>query len=98
MSCSPALSASASTSGFSRSGKICPDWVPQSSHRYDDKGETAMTNSFRSARRRALSAAAGLLGLGGVALATAQTSMSVSVLEEVVVTAQKFEQKLSETP
>ena len=57
-----------------------------------------MTNSFRSARRRALSAAAGLLGLGGVALATAQTSMSVSVLEEVVVTAQKFEQKLSETP
>jgi iron complex outermembrane receptor protein len=57
-----------------------------------------MTNSFRSARRRALSAAAGLLGLGGVALATAQTSTSVSVLEEVVVTAQKFEQKLSETP
>jgi iron complex outermembrane recepter protein len=57
-----------------------------------------MTNSFRSARRRALSAAAGLLGLGGVAVATAQTSTNVSVLEEVVVTAQKFEQKLSETP
>ena len=32
------------------------------------------------------------------AAATAQTSTSVSVLEEVVVTAQKFEQKLSETP
>ena len=57
-----------------------------------------MTNSTVSARRRALSAAAGLLGLGAVATATAQTSTNVSVLEEVVVTAQKFEQKLSETP
>ena len=57
-----------------------------------------MTNSILSARRRALSAAAGLLGLGGIAAATAQTSTNVSVLEEVVVTAQKFEQKLSETP
>jgi iron complex outermembrane recepter protein len=57
-----------------------------------------MTNSFRSARRRALTAAAGLLGLGAAATATAQTSTNVSVLEEVVVTAQKFEQKLSETP
>ncbi len=57
-----------------------------------------MTNSIRSAPRRALSAAAGLLGLGAVAAATAQTSTNVSVLEEVVVTAQKFEQKLSETP
>ena len=57
-----------------------------------------MTNSFRSARRRALTAAAGLLGFGAAATATAQTSTNVSVLEEVVVTAQKFEQKLSETP
>jgi iron complex outermembrane recepter protein len=57
-----------------------------------------MTNSLHSAPRRALSAAAGLLGLGAVAAATAQTSTNVSVLEEVVVTAQKFEQKLSETP
>ena len=57
-----------------------------------------MTNSIRSAPRRALSAAAGLVGLGAVAAATAQTSTNVSVLEEVVVTAQKFEQKLSETP
>jgi outer membrane receptor protein involved in Fe transport len=57
-----------------------------------------MTNSTVSAPRRALSAAAGLLGLGAVAAATAQTSTNVSVLEEVVVTAQKFEQKLSETP
>ncbi|HET9447096.1 MAG TPA: TonB-dependent receptor, partial [Steroidobacteraceae bacterium] len=57
-----------------------------------------MTNSIRSARRRALSGAAGLLGLGAVAAAAAQTSTSVSVLEEIVVTAQKFEQKLSETP
>ena len=57
-----------------------------------------MTNSFRSARRRALTAAASLFGLGAAATATAQTSTNVSVLEEVVVTAQKFEQKLSETP
>ena len=57
-----------------------------------------MTNSTVSAPRRTLSAAAGLLGLGAVAAATAQTSTNVSVLEEVVVTAQKFEQKLSETP
>jgi iron complex outermembrane recepter protein len=57
-----------------------------------------MTNSILSARRRALTAAAGLLGLGAAATATAQTSANVSVLEEVVVTAQKFEQKLSETP
>ena len=57
-----------------------------------------MTNSFCSARRRALTAAAGLFGLGAAATATAQTSTNVSVLEEVVVTAQKFEQKLSETP
>jgi iron complex outermembrane recepter protein len=57
-----------------------------------------MTNSTVFAPRRALSAAAGLLGLGAVAAATAQTSTNVSVLEEVVVTAQKFEQKLSETP
>jgi iron complex outermembrane recepter protein len=57
-----------------------------------------MTNSTVSAARRALSAAAGLLSLGAVAPVTAQTSTSVSVLEEVVVTAQKFEEKLSETP
>jgi iron complex outermembrane recepter protein len=57
-----------------------------------------MTNSTVAAPRRALSAAAGLMGLGAVAAATAQTSTNVSVLEEVVVTAQKFEQKLSETP
>jgi outer membrane receptor protein involved in Fe transport len=57
-----------------------------------------MTNSLCSASRRALSAAASLLSLGAVAPATAQTSTNVSVLEEVVVTAQKFEQKLSETP
>jgi iron complex outermembrane recepter protein len=57
-----------------------------------------MTNSCFSARRRALTAAASLLGLGAATTATAQTSTSVSVLEEVVVTAQKFEQKLSETP
>ena len=57
-----------------------------------------MTNSIRSARRSALTAAAGLLGLGAAATATAQTSTNVAALEEVVVTAQKFEQKLSETP
>jgi iron complex outermembrane recepter protein len=57
-----------------------------------------MTISTVSARRRGLSAAAGLLGLGVAAAATAQTSTSMSVLEEIVVTAQKFEQKLSETP
>jgi iron complex outermembrane recepter protein len=57
-----------------------------------------MTNSLFSARRRALAAAASLLGLGAAATAPAQTSTNVSVLEEVVVTAQKFEQKLSETP
>jgi outer membrane receptor protein involved in Fe transport len=59
-----------------------------------------MTNRIQSifAARRALSAAAGLLSLGAVAAATAQTSTNVSELEEVVVTAQKFEQKLSETP
>lgn len=57
-----------------------------------------MTNSTVSARRRGLSAAAGLLGLGVAGAATAQTSTSLSVLEEIVVTAQKFEQKLSETP
>ena len=57
-----------------------------------------MTISTVSARRRALSAAAGLLGLGAAATATAQSSTDVSVLEEIVVTAQKFEQKLSETP
>jgi outer membrane receptor protein involved in Fe transport len=57
-----------------------------------------MTNSIRSARRRALTAAASLLGLGAAATATAQTSTNVAALEEVVVTAQKFEQKLSETP
>jgi iron complex outermembrane receptor protein len=57
-----------------------------------------MTNSTVSTPRRTLSAAAGLLGLGAVAAATAQTSTNVSVLEEIVVTAQKFEQKLSETP
>ena len=47
---------------------------------------------------RGLPAAAGLLGLALTAAAPAQTSSSVSVLEEIVVTAQKFEQKLSETP
>jgi iron complex outermembrane recepter protein len=57
-----------------------------------------MTISTVSARRRGLSAAAGLLGFGVAAAATAQISTSVSVLEEVVVTAQKFEEKLSETP
>jgi len=57
-----------------------------------------MTISTAFARRRGLSAAAGLLGCGLAAAATAQTSTSVSVLEEVVVTAQKFEEKLSETP
>ena len=57
-----------------------------------------MTNSIRSARRRALTAAASLLGLGAAATATAQTSTNVAALEEIVVTAQKFEQKLSETP
>ena len=57
-----------------------------------------MTISTVFARRRALSTAAGLLGCGLAATATAQTSTSVSVLEEVVVTAQKFEEKLSETP
>ncbi|HEY7638146.1 MAG TPA: TonB-dependent receptor [Steroidobacteraceae bacterium] len=57
-----------------------------------------MTISTAFARRRALCAAAGLLGCGLGAAATAQTSTNVSVLEEVVVTAQKFEQKLSETP
>ena len=57
-----------------------------------------MTNSTASARCRALSAAAGLLGFAAAGTATAQTSTNVSVLEEVVVTAQKFEQKLSETP
>ena len=57
-----------------------------------------MTISTVSARRRGLYAAAGLLGCGLSAAATAQTATSVSVLEEVVVTAQKFEQKLSETP
>jgi iron complex outermembrane receptor protein len=57
-----------------------------------------MTNSICSARRRALTAAASLLGLGAAATATAQTSTNVAALEEVVVTAQKFAQKLSETP
>jgi iron complex outermembrane receptor protein len=57
-----------------------------------------MTISTVFARRRGLCAAAGLLGCGLSAAATAQTATSVSVLEEVVVTAQKFEQKLSETP
>lgn len=57
-----------------------------------------MTISTVFARRRGLCAAAGLLGFGVAAAATAQTSTNVSVLEEVVVTAQKFEQKLSETP
>jgi outer membrane receptor protein involved in Fe transport len=66
--------------------------------RRPQKGETVMTNSIRSARRSALTAAAGLLGLGAAATATAQTSTNVAALEEVVVTAQKFEQKLSETP
>jgi iron complex outermembrane receptor protein len=56
-----------------------------------------MTISTVSARRRVF-AAAGLLGLGTAATAAAQTSTDVSVLEEIVVTAQKFEQKLSETP
>ena len=57
-----------------------------------------MTISTELLRRRGVSAAAGLLGCGLAAAATAQTSTSVSVLEEVVVTAQKFEEKLSETP
>lgn len=57
-----------------------------------------MTISTASARRLTLCAAAGLWGCGVAAIATAQTSTSVSVLEEIVVTAQKFEQKLSETP
>jgi iron complex outermembrane recepter protein len=57
-----------------------------------------MTISTRLLRRRGVSAAAGLLGCGLAAAATAQTATSVSVLEEVVVTAQKFEEKLSETP
>ena len=57
-----------------------------------------MTISTELLRRRGASAAAGLLGCGLAAAATAQTSTSVSVLEEVVVTAQKFEEKLSETP
>ncbi|HEV8333472.1 MAG TPA: TonB-dependent receptor [Steroidobacteraceae bacterium] len=57
-----------------------------------------MTISTAFARRRALSTAAGLLGCGLAATATAQTSTRVSVLEEVVVTAQKFEEKLGETP
>lgn len=56
-----------------------------------------MTISTVSARRR-MFAAAGLLSLGVTMTATAQTSTDVSVLEEIVVTAQKFEQKLSETP
>jgi iron complex outermembrane receptor protein len=42
-------------------------------------------------------ASAGLLALGAAAAATAQTT-DVSVLEEIVVTAQKFEERLSETP
>jgi outer membrane receptor protein involved in Fe transport len=57
-----------------------------------------MTISTRLLRRRGLSAAAGLLGCGLAAAATAQNATSVSVLEEVVVTAQKIEEKLSETP
>jgi iron complex outermembrane recepter protein len=57
-----------------------------------------MTNSTASARRCAVTAAASLFGLGAAATVPAQTATSVSVLEEVVVTAQKFEQKLSETP
>jgi iron complex outermembrane recepter protein len=56
-----------------------------------------MTISTASARRRA-ACAAGLWSLGVASAATAQTSASVSVLEEIVVTAQKFEEKLSETP
>jgi len=57
-----------------------------------------MTISTELFRRRSVSAAAGLLGCGLAAAATAQTSTNVSVLEEVVVTAQKFAEKLSETP
>lgn len=57
-----------------------------------------MTISTVFARGRGVSAAVGLLGCGLAATATAQTATNVSVLEEVVVTAQKFEQKLSETP
>lgn len=57
-----------------------------------------MTISTVFARGRGVSAAVGLLSCGLAAAATAQTATNVSVLEEVVVTAQKFEQKLSETP
>jgi outer membrane receptor protein involved in Fe transport len=57
-----------------------------------------MTISTELLRGRGVSAAAGLLGCGLAAAASAQTSTSMSVLEEVVVTAQKFEEKLRETP